>query len=333
MGIDVETDDDVMDGSDDDSGEAFLESIGELSSEQVVFSETNAYDSDGDGLPDTYVTETYYDMDDDGFADAVQTETHLDLDEDGTVDYSSISIVSEDDTGEGYNVFIGEDSNGNGTYESTTVLTGLDEEGNALGFYHYNPMEGGMIDGYTSFDADGADMDDIVGSPVETMQPWHTQETPSTCAVAAQEFVLDHFFDRDFTESELREIAEENGWYADGTLMQDVGNLLEHFGLNVERSTDNSLEDIGNCLNGGGQVIVGVDADELWEGGSDDFFGPGMGANHAIQVIGIDQSDPENPMVIINDSGVANGCGAMVSADLFMDAWNDSGNYMVEAYL
>ena len=77
---------------------------------------------------------------------------------------------------------------------------------------------------------------------------------------------------------------------------------------------------------------MGIDADEMWEGGSDDFYGPGMGANHAIQVIGVDHTDPENPMVIINDSGVANGQCVSVPADLFMDAWEDSDNFMVTAF-
>ena len=53
--------------------------------------------------------------------------------------------------------------------------------------------------------------------------------------------------------------------------------------------------------------------------------------NHAVEVIGIDYSSPE-PMVIINDSGTMDGHAITVPASQFMDAWEDSGYYCVEAY-
>ena len=114
--------------------------------------------------------------------------------------------------------------------------------------------------------------------------------------------------------------------------MDDVGNILEHMGRDVERSQGNSIDDIAQCLQDGGQVIVAVDSSELWEGVNDDNFGPGMQADHAVQVIGIDYTDPDEPMVILNDPGASNGGGAQVPLDEFMDAWEDSGCYMVEAY-
>ena len=42
-----------------------------------------------------------------------------------------------------------------------------------------------------------------------------------------------------------------------------------------------------------------------------------------------DRSDPEHPMVILNDSGHVNGQGAMVPLDEFVDAWDDSNNLAV----
>lgn len=57
-----------------------------------------------------------------------------------------------------------------------------------------------------------------------------------------------------------------------------------------------------------------------------------MDADHAVQVTGIDMSNPDQPMVILNDPGAANGGGAMVPVDAFVDAWEDSGCFMVEAY-
>ena len=189
---------------------------------------------------------------------------------------------------------------------------------------------GGAIN-YENFDPEQTDMDDVIGDVEEDMSNWHEQEG-NTCAVVAQEFVLEALTGQEFDMDELRELAEENGWYDDGTPMWDVGNLCEHYGLQVDKFTGGTINDIEDCLNNGGKVIVSVDSDEVWNGGNDELFFPGTDADHALQVIGFDYSDPDNPMVILNDSGVANGCGAMISMENFEDAWNDSGCFMVTVY-
>ncbi|MFP3787209.1 hypothetical protein, partial [Burkholderia sp. SIMBA_024] len=58
-------------------------------------------------------------------------------------------------------------------------------------------------------------------------------------------------------------------------------------------------------------------------------FMPGQDANHAVQVAAIDYSNPEQPIVILNDPGHPEGQGMRVPADEFVNAWNDSNNYMV----
>ena len=40
--------------------------------------------------------------------------------------------------------------------------------------------------------------------------------------------------------------------------------------------------------------------------------------------------DPDNVMVIVNDSGAPEGCGIAIPAETFMDAWEDSSCYMIE---
>lgn len=196
-----------------------------------------------------------------------------------------------------------------------------------------NMEELASVDTYETFDPDEIDNQNIIGNPEAYMDNWHPQETDFSCAIAAQEFAIEELLDIDIDESELRKIAFENGWLTEnGTTIYDIGKLMEHMGLNVERSFNNTLEDLCACLERGCHPVVSVDADELWSGYNEELFFPGRDANHAIQVIGVDLSDPDDPMVIINDSGVANGCGAMVSAELFLDAWEDSSCYMVEAY-
>lgn len=306
-------------------------------------------DTNGDGYLDTVITELQMDTDGDGFLDAIENITAQDTDGNGVIDtvidvidtdgdhiidYGSIT-AGYDTNGDGIidTVQVGEDFDGNGILDSLTDFTDLDGDGIP------NAPDGSALDGcapaYENFDPSDSDDYGVIGDPAEAMENWHWQETSSSCAVASQEFVLETLTGRDFSEAELRDLAEQNGWYDPngGTPMDDVGNILEHMGLQVNKSQGNSISDIEECLANGGEVIVGVDSSEIWEGEDDDFFGPGMDADHAVQVIGIDRSNPDEPMVILNDSGCANGCGALVPLDEFMAAWEDSGCFMVEAYV
>ena len=178
----------------------------------------------------------------------------------------------------------------------------------------------------------------LVGDPGSDMAVWHQQERADSCAVAAQEFVLDAVTGRDFSESELVAQAEAHGWYTPGggTPLEATGNLIEANGVPVERFAEGTMDDLERCLAEGERVVVGVDSSEVWEPGSgivsDDLFDypmPGQGADHAIEVIGVDRGHPSGPVVIVNDPGHPDGAGMMVPLDEFEGAWADSGHFMV----
>ena len=97
-------------------------------------------------------------------------------------------------------------------------------------------------------------------------------------------------------------------------------------------SFHNSIDDIENCLNNGGKVIVSIDANEIWYGHDNNIFSPASSANHAVEVIGVDRSDPEHPMVILNDSGNPNGRGEMIPLDIFEATWGDGDSQMIACY-
>jgi hypothetical protein len=179
---------------------------------------------------------------------------------------------------------------------------------------------------------------EMCGVPDDDMEHWHQQAYPDTCAIASQEFILDSVTGVDFSEDELRQQAIDNGWYTPGggTLLDCMGNLLEANGVDVDKEYGCTLEDLSNKLQGGQKVIVAIDADEIWYQGvdEDDYLSelngmPGQGVNHAVQVIGIDNSDPNNPTVILNDPGTPDGQGSRIPADQFLDAWADSNSYMI----
>ena len=185
-----------------------------------------------------------------------------------------------------------------------------------------------------------SDSAEIVGEPAADMEHWHPQAYPDTCAIVAQEYILDELTGHDHSEDELVREATSRGFYhpGGGTPMAEVGSLLEAHGIGVERYAQASLDDIRAQLRDGNKVIVGVDGDELRTAGidplRDDWLEdlgafPGQDANHAVQVIGIDDSDPASPKVILNDPGGPDGRGMTLPADKFVDAWQDSDRYLV----
>jgi hypothetical protein len=182
----------------------------------------------------------------------------------------------------------------------------------------------------------------VTGEPAVDMDSWHMQNHKDTCAVVSQEFIIEELTGQMVDEDQLREIAMENGWYSPGagTPMGDTGNLLEEYGLNVDKHDGSSMAEIENALSHGEKVIVGVNSAEIVNPGTrhiikeflQNVLGiPGNDANHAVEVIGVDQSDPEHPMVVLNDPGHPRGKGAMIPLHDFKEAWGDSNNFIVIA--
>lgn len=194
-------------------------------------------------------------------------------------------------------------------------------------------------DDMPNYDPTHSAANSIIGNPAEDMQDWHVQQHDDTCAVVSQEFILEELTGQEFDEEQLRDEAMEMGVYTDGggTTVDNVGDLIEAHGFDVDKTTGNTLEDLSAQLEAGNKVIVGVDGYEIWTNGEhdsdagffSDLFGLDKDANHAVEVIGIDNSDPDHPMVILNDPGHPDGQGMMVDAEVFMNAWNDSDNFMV----
>lgn len=190
-----------------------------------------------------------------------------------------------------------------------------------------------------------------VGSPPRNSAPadstpdpdatagWHEQQASHSCAVVGQEFLIDRFTGVDHTEEELAAVAEAHDWYRPGvgTPLEDVGNLLEYYDVPVERSQGESLDSLSTALSEGEGVLVALDSDELLAADPEalrlaDAAGiPGQGADHVVQVIGFDRSDPGDPRVILNDPGRPDGAGLDVPEADFLAAWDDSERFTVIA--
>ena len=169
---------------------------------------------------------------------------------------------------------------------------------------------------------------------------WHLQHHDDTCAIVSQEFILESLTGHNFSEGELMQEAYEHGWYTPGagTPMDHVGDLLEAHGIATDKGCGHTLNDLESQLDAGHKVIVGVNAEDIWYPHStslfetllSDFgFMPGQAADHAVQVVSIDKTDPAHPVVVLNDSGTPNGAGERVPIETFQQAWAASDHFMV----
>ena len=174
----------------------------------------------------------------------------------------------------------------------------------------------------------------LIGDVVNPYQ----QTYADTCAIKSQQIILNDF-GIPVTEDQLVQYSFDKGWYrgdGTGTLMTDVGNLLEVAGIPCTRQSDANVFNLVNELSQGHKIIVGVDADELWYDDTitgkfknwyNDFFN-GETPNHALIVTGIDTSDPDNIKVVVTDPGNGDHYKSY-PLDQFMDAWADASCYMV----
>ncbi len=314
----------------------------DLDGDGVEESYAQDIDTDGDGLADTTLVQS--DMDGDGVLDNTFSANLVDTDGDGIADMGIVATPFELDLSQDIDQSpTGDDLEPEmDPFQDDDDIELVNEDPGSIYEVPDDPEEDLETEIENLSDPDPSD--GMFGTPDEDMENWHQQMRDDSCAIASQEFVLDEVLGRDVTEQELTEVATANGWYTPGggTPLHATGNLLEAYGVPVTQEFGSSLQDIANKLEQGQKVIVGVDADEIWTPGEneleDDVLGdyvagyghiPGQDANHAVQVIGIDTTDPDNPMVILNDPGTVDGQGFRVPAGEFENAWADSQQFMV----
>lgn len=305
------------------------------------------HDSTGSGQFDTIVT--MKDTDGDGQADVVQKSHDYNLD--GQVD-SVTTHTDSDHDGRFDRVTKEYDSTGDGRFDTVDVY--FDPTGTGQNAYHgaytldpatglLTPAAADTMDvcGTTAVELDNFQPSDdypegISGNPAEAMTYWESQGDTNRCALYSQKFVIEQL-SPEGTEIDIEEfanVAKEHGWFTEegGTTLLNMNNMLDYYGIENEMTFHNKTADIEECLNQGGKVIVSIDANEIWYGEDNNIFAPESSSNHAVEVIGIDRTDPDHPMVILNDSGNPNGCGEMVPLDVFEGAWEDGDCQMITCY-
>ena len=178
-----------------------------------------------------------------------------------------------------------------------------------------------------------------IGDPESQLRDWVYQNTPDNCAVAAETSLINQFHPLSLDDANY--VSMSNGWWepGSGTDPSEIGNLMDIHGIPNHTVMDASITDLAQELQAGHGIIVGVNSAELWDQGLlaelKNWLIEALGldssafthADHAVVVTGMDFSDPEHPMVILNDSGTPDGAGAAYPLDKFKDAWENSGFY------
>ena len=152
------------------------------------------------------------------------------------------------------------------------------------------------------------------------------------CCLECEKYILE-CLDIEFDEQQLLQNAVQKGWQKEeGTALHNVGRHLEEKGLVVTRRYKCTVEDVANALAAGENVIVAVDGGELLgdrvEEVNEDIF-IGQIPDHTVVVLSCDM---EKDLVTVYDPN-SQFTQDTYPVDVFLDAWNDSENYMVKISL
>lgn len=290
-------------------------------------------DTDGDGLADAYVKIKDYDRD--GNAD--NAKFYIDVDGDRQYEKVCIGHFNDDGT---IHIELYEDTTGFGDASLAASVDCDPNESNDFNdsMYVDSISNAGVSfnnSGLAQFDPSNNDDVGVIGDPASAMEYWEPQGDTNRCALYSQKFIIEEFTGQKVDIDEFAREAEANGWFSEkqGTAFLNMDKMLDHYNIPHEVQFNRTIDDLEACFNKGGRAIVAIDSNELWYGENHNIFVPDRGANHAVEVIGIDRSDPTNPMVILNDSGNPDGgCGEMVPLEMFNNAWEDGDCQMIACY-
>lgn len=131
------------------------------------------------------------------------------------------------------------------------------------------------------------------------------------------------------SDDQLEKESREHEWLTEqGTHLVDIGKLCELHGATVSRQLESSLDDILEALQLEKIIIVSVDEGELvgdfeYELQEDKVIG--KCPDHVVIVAGYDEEKLEIEIIDPNTPRFSD----TYPLDRFMDAWDDSNNYMV----
>lgn len=157
-----------------------------------------------------------------------------------------------------------------------------------------------------------------------------SHEPNDICAIKSEQLILSQI-GIDIPIRELIQLSTEKGWYTAGrgTIIEHVGNILEYYGMQVERKKGGTIIDVYHNLKIGNHVMLCVDSGELTGDLGAEYYEDvfiGELADHAVVVADI-STDGE---VVIHDTATPELKDSYPAWQL-LDAWADSEYYMITA--
>lgn len=160
-----------------------------------------------------------------------------------------------------------------------------------------------------------------VKSPIPMTAMAARQKEKYLCDIECEEFVL-HQFGIEVTHKSLLDTAYKNRWLREkGMPLYNIGRLLEKNNLSVSRRYNSTINEIERLLNAGNQLIAVVDDTILSHLSSSE----GLHPNHAVAISSISLSKEEITLFNPNTEEDL----TIYSIALFVEAWNQSNNYIV----
>ena len=151
------------------------------------------------------------------------------------------------------------------------------------------------------------------------------------CCLECEKFILQQR-DIPFNDQQMLLSAIDHNWLkVEGTPLHNMGRHLEEAGLAVVRKYNANLNDIEKFLSQGASLMAAVDGGELdpqkvLEEKIEDLI-VGTIPDHAVAVVSLDLQN--NSIQIFNPDSTS--LLQTIPLERFLDAWEDSGNYLVAA--
>jgi Peptidase_C39 like family len=169
---------------------------------------------------------------------------------------------------------------------------------------------------------------EVYGNPQAAAAYWRYQHQED-CGLMAVADVVGQLTGREPSQLgiELRGIftpSESHGgdvYFFDGTSPQDMVMLLQHYGVQSNLTTGNSMETLEQDLADGHKVIAALNAETIWN-----IQGQRTAPDHAVVVTGVDTG---NNIVHLNDSGTPNGRDEQIPMATFTQAWGTSNDLLI----
>lgn len=294
-------------------------------------------DTDGDGYADT----AGYDLDHDGVMDTiVMTDAHsgatyvgVDLDGDGQMD-----AVLIDSDGDGYadHAYAREGSVADpaGQHDPAGQRDPAGQHDPqptpAPGHDPVDPVQPPVTDPFATDSPDLPETGDpgIHGDPRAEIEYHTVQPGPVDCLPTSVSMVLSEVTGQHVPAEDVVRLANEKGFMTDtGMSAENSLELLRSYGVDAQLETG-TIDSLRQALDNGDKVIIGLDSDDLYNGGGGP-FDQGLVSGHAVELTGIDDGPPA--MIYINDPGFPDGAGVQIPVDQFEDAWQDADHVMVVA--